>query len=256
MYRIFWILIALFAMASCSEDKGTNNPPATSTAILPVGIGNYWIYESYTLNANYSRTEKSKGIDSIIVSGTTQKLGKTAAVLTTFSSDSTGVFDKIKDDFYYNDKSRLYVHSDYLTSLFPSLVAGFIEFDENWLLIADENDNDWTVMEQKIDTVNLIFVKIFGNMLIRGKKSGEKQISVNNQNYTAQEYIIDGKFDGFAIIGDYTIPVDFSIKISLFFVKDIGLAGSITDMSEVISPIGTTPRQITESALIRFTIVK
>lgn len=255
-YNMLLVLLpALFI--SCSEDS-PNQPDDNNSGsiILPATAGNYWIYESYALDASYNRTSKSKGLDSIIVTGTALKLGKTAAVFTTYSTDSTGMYKKSKDDYYYNEKSRLYVHSDYLTSLMPSFAANFIKLDEQWLLIADENDNDWTVMEQKIDTVNLLVAKIYGNLLIRGKKSIEKQVSVGNSNYTAREYILNGEFDGFVIMGDYTVPVDFNTKISLYFVKGIGLAGSITDISEIVTPIGNTPREITESSLIKYQVGK
>ncbi len=254
MIRVIGILIAVLVFVSCSDDKGTNNPTNNSNAILPVDIGNNWIYESYSLDSNFNRIRKIGGLDSILVTGTTMKIGKSAAVLSTYT-DSNGVYTKTKEDFYYNDNARLYVHSDYLAGLLPQMVSAFIDFEEQWLLIADENDNDWTVTEQDIDTVTIIVAKVAGNLTIRGKKSADKEFIIDGVKVMAKEFILEGKFAGKAVLPGVPLPfpLDYKVKVHLFFARGIGLVNSIMETSPFEVPLFITiPGFKQESNLIRY----
>jgi hypothetical protein len=257
MKNFFWILMVFLSiiLISCSEDN-TNSPNDSGVSgILPSTKGNYWIYENYTLDSIYTRISKTNTIDSIAVTGDTTRLGKTASIFSDYASISGGNYTKTGNDYYYNDKSRLYVHSDFITGNFPANISSFIKIDEQWMILADENDNDWTIMEQDLDTIKLGTFGITGKITMRGKKGTIKEFLISNETKQAQEYIISIGYAGKTSIQGLPITIDFSMKIYLYFVKGIGLVNSITQMNPVEIPLfGSLPGSITESNLIRYNV--
>lgn len=252
---LYLILILPFLLLSCSEDN-TNSPNDSEVyGILPSSKGNYWIYENYTLDSIFTRKSKTNTIDSIVVTRDTLRLGKTASVFTDYASVSGGNFTKSGDDYYYNDKSRLYVHSDFITGNFPANISSFIKLDEQWMIVADENDNDWTILEQDLDTIKLGTFGITGKIIMRGKKGTIKDFTITNETKQAQEYIINISYSGKTSIQGLPITIDFSMKIYLYFVKGIGLVNTITQMNPVEIPLfGSLPGSFTESNLIRYNV--
>ncbi len=237
-------------LVSCSDDDPVG---PGKDSILPVTLGSYWIYENYNLDESYNRLNKFTGLDSSIISGTTVKLGKNASVMTKYTQNRTGVYEKEDDDFYYIDGSKLYVHTDYIKNMM-SIMSSIFQIDEKWLLIANENDEDWTVLEQDIDTFPLIATKIWGHLTMRDTKGGTVTLAVNGKDYTAQEYTLDVDFEGKVLYLKTEIEKSYKVKIHLWFAKGVGLIKSIVYMPAVSLGNYSMAQSITESYLKNFRI--
>jgi hypothetical protein len=99
-------------------------------------------------------------------------------------------------------------------------------FKEQWVKVADKNDEDWKAYEDNLDNFEApMGISISGKILITGEKGGSKQFTIDKKNLNTTEFILTVNFTGSATLPEVPIPLTISIerKIYLYFADGVGL---------------------------------
>jgi hypothetical protein len=213
------LFIGLFFL-SCSKDNPVDNNQ-TFANYLPVTVGSYWIYDTYTLDSNSQRTSLVPQIDSTIVTGTIVKLGYEGSIFTSYTIDS-GRVSTGTDVFYRSDSSKIWVYTNIITNMLPPQMP--IQINEQWMLLANPNDDDWKIMEQNFENLQILPGTSFnGNHTVWGSKVGPSTVQIGTKQFQTIKYLMKITFSGTMTTIGGDIPINFTRNTYLYFAEDIGL---------------------------------
>jgi len=259
-YKYFGLLILglTFALASCSDDNGSNpddDNNSNARDYFPEEVGNYWILDAYDLDMNNNPVTDTYRTDSMIVAGSVNLLDKDADTFLIYDEDNELKSQK----YFYNDDDDVFIHSDFL-NLFLSEIGGAMfslpfNLGNRWIKIADFKENNWAVFDttfQDFDLYNGILVS--GNFSAKGKKGDQMNISVGSQSYKSQEFILTFQFNGFVSIDPDTEKV-FTFNIHHWFGEGVGLIMTTYESSVFDFGIGSYDFMGKEEKVKRFNII-
>lgn len=222
-------MIALMAIgfASCTEDN-KDNPvtPSTGKNYFPSKVGTWWVYNNYERNVDNTPIETVTSVDSIFVSGSETKLGKTAYKYET-------VNDLLNDvNYFASETGKFYaLPSSFLPTGLEFFPMGNIE--EKWYLIADDNATaPWEILSLPLANITIPIgtfnVPFTGVLTIKGEKKGMSEIHVGTQVLQTQEFLITYTISGVAkLILD--IPVSLDFKSHFYYAENVGLVKQVFD---------------------------
>ncbi len=224
----FAILISLFLTVSCGDDDNSTDPtPNGDKEYIPMFQGNYWISEVYELDTN-GRISETPYFDSLTVTGTETKLGKTAYIFEGFISQERINWEKNRTEYYYVENGKIYTHSDIFQSIFRINLEEVdfeipIEFPDEWYLLADPGKDSWHIDTIGVDSTAIDIMGFKGyieaTVYINGLKEGTEQITYKGIDYTAHKYSVEFKFDG---VANGALPIKFTRYFNIWFIEGIG----------------------------------
>lgn len=223
------ILLMLSALSiffyACSDDS-TNNPDNNDNPsdYYKLSIGNWWYYQTDILDTLGNAMEGSTSFDTSKVDGQLQYKGKNALrMVDIYTLDSNQTYQDTT--FMAVEGPQFYVYMDYLGNSQFALPYG------EWVLMADFNQNEWTVLDSIVDGIQITIMNgITGtldstNIKITGKKLGKENITVKGQTVEAQKFeqtlTINGQVD---MGGGFKISINKDLSTTFYFAKNIGLA--------------------------------
>lgn len=231
MKKVLLLISAVAILASCSDDKTTNPDPSDSENYFATTKGSYWIYENET-------EDETEGTiitkDSVALESVEQKDGKEAYNCKTYSdTDNNGTYETNSgtETFYATAEGKLYIHKDAflpdgLGEGSPLDFSGQIQFKDDWIKIADDSDDDWDILESKIDlTIPGAGFTITGNVDSEGENTKKtKEVTVNGVKMTAYGYKVDINFNGNASTDliPLPIPIVFTSSTTYWIAAGIG----------------------------------
>jgi len=264
---ILLTFLGLFFLVSCSDDSSTN--PTTEPNYFPTKIGNYWVYENYSLDSTGKRITSTKAIDSIVI-----YKQETEDVLTIKNAQISVAkhfyTDKESEEqkLYYT-KDALYQKFDQIpglgAELFGIKIKDYIPL--NWVLLIDFKNTNWTIIPQGSVKITDQTIPAAGkvdldlNYTLVGAKGGTKQFTIAGKQYTANEYKLSFKISGNVILKDLfnaEVPIsEITFPTSMYFVEGIGLVYTKTD-GITINIAGVANQRVdgNESELVRFNVTK
>lgn len=260
-------LFGLFLLASCSDDSGTN--PTKEPNYFPMKVGNHWVYENYNLDSAGTRITTSKSIDSVVI-----YKQETEDVLTIKNANISVAKHYYsnkdpEDQKLYYSKDALYQKFDQIpglgAELFGIKIKDYIPL--NWIMLIDFKNQNWTIIpqgnvkitDQTIPAAGKVDLEL--NYTLVGAKGGTKQFTINNKQYTANEYKLSFKISGNVILKDLfnaKVPIsEITFPTSMYFVDGIGLVYTKTD-GVSINIAGVVNQRVdgNESILVRFNVVE
>lgn len=246
------IFIFLFVY-SCSDNSVKNS----KTKYLKGDVGSYWIYENIPVDENYVRETDSSYVDSTFISEKLVILEKECDVYTTHDFED-GFIDDSSTMYLREEDEKIYTHSGFVTSAFDELPIELpFEIEEEWIKIADFNDDLWLVYDFEVDTVKIPFVNasMFGDLTVMGNRSVLEELEIGGKTVLAQKFELELVFDGTIILGG--MPIDFSPERSMdiWMAENIGLVKSFEHPSEITMPyLGTLNIKGSERILTKYKI--
>lgn len=146
--KIFMLFSIIFLL-SCKENVPIYISPDTMK-FFPLKVGNYWVYESYSIDDKYNRISGTESIDSLVVTAKISLLGSSCFVILRYND---GIF---KDTlFLYIDKNQLFRLHNGETDSIPGLVSKFFKIGDldlkEWNIYADiQSDSNFVFDSKKI----------------------------------------------------------------------------------------------------------
>ena len=260
-------LLGLFLLVSCSDDNTTN--PPTEQNFFPLNIGNYWVYENYSLDSTGKRLIQTKAIDSVVVyKQETEDVLTIKSAKISVAKHHYSDKDPEEQKLYYT-KDALYQKFDRIpglgAELFGIKIKDYIPL--NWVLLIDFKNTNWTIIpqgnvkipDQTIPAVGKVDLEL--NYTLVGAKGGTKQFTINGKQYTANEFKLSFKISGNVILKDLfnaKVPIsEITFPTSMYFVDGIGLAYTKTDGVNInIAGVANQRVDGNESELVRFNVMK
>ncbi|MFA7325027.1 MAG: hypothetical protein WC121_00035 [Candidatus Kapaibacterium sp.] len=248
--------------SSCSDDKTTN--PVTKENYFATTQGSYWIYENETEDETQGKVVTK---DSVALESVEPKDGKEAYNCKTYTdSDNNGSYETKSgtETFYATAEGKLYIHKD--AFLPDGLGEGSlldlsdqIEFKDDWIKIADASDDDWDIVESKIDlTISGLGFGIKGDLDSEGENMNKtKEITVNGVALTTYGYKVDINFTGNISADAVPIPLPIKFTSSTTYWVAKGIGPVLIETSPVDIADGLIPSQPgTTSTLKTYFIAK
>lgn len=243
MKRIL-ILFLSIVVISCQK---SNDPE--STKLIPLDMGNYWIYE---VEAYEGIGAGDRGIDSIIIDGTKTIEGKTGKILSHYSSLIGEEYTKTSETILLDQGGNLYSGLGSISNLLELLnIDPDSITDDGWILVADQENENWDNGNFDLPTINLensplnlLFEQfnvevdsIKGEVFIFGEQYGNGNYMMNGNDYNTEIYrntfqfdiILWGSFNNFPLNG---LRIELAPTSDYHFIKGIGLA--VIDQSPVV----------------------
>jgi hypothetical protein len=262
---ILSIFFAVFALNSCSDDS--TNP--SNPDYFPLLVGNYWVYEQYTLDSTNTKVAGSKITDSAHVVSTQNENVLTMSGVTTYKTKHTLSVGLPTEQRNYKDDNAIYQYFDQIPGLGFNLFGQNLSdlFPVDWVKLIDFKNPTWTILPA--DTITIpeltlsgfrVSVKIIFN--ITGSKGSTKSFTVGSKNINTQDYTLSINITGEAKSLDIpllpAIPLTaFSIPTHYYLADGIGLVSMKTESSTIkISTYFNQTLPGSESTLIRYNIVK
>lgn len=254
---------------SCSDDDDDNPVNPTVKNYFPLYVGSNWVYEKYDLDSNNQRNTISLKIDSAYCSSMTQEqINGTTQNVYTLKHISSGVIDP--DQKFYVSNGQIYQNYQFIPGLnfsaFGIDVNDYLTID--WLLLIDQNNQNWTSLPQKTLEIPSINVPGVGdisltlNLELKGMSVGNGTFTIGNGTVDTKDYELDWKISGTVKIdvGGFPVPLplpEFTLKTVYKLANDIGIV-SIKTNSQKVS-VGNLPPMWfvgSEQNLIRYHIAQ
>lgn len=249
LIAIFFVLLVY----SCSDNSVKNS----KSKYLKGDVGSYWIFDNIPVDENYMREIDSSYVDSTFISGKLVVLDEECDVYTTHNYED-GSIDDSTTMYFREENEKIYTHSGFVTGAFDELPIELpFEIEEEWIKIADFNDDLWLVFDFEVDTVKIPFINasMFGDLTVMGNKSILEEIEVGDKSVLAQKFELELIFDGTIILAG--MPIDFSPErmMDLWIAENIGLVKSFEHPSEITMPyLGTLNIKGNERILTEYKI--
>jgi len=253
---------------SCSDDDDDNPVKPTVKNYFPLYVGSYWVYEKYDLDSNDQRITTTRKIDSAYCSSMTQEQinGITQNVYT-LKHILSGLMNP--DQKFYVSNGQIYQNYQFIPGLdfsaFGIDVNDYLTID--WLLLIDQNNQNWTSLPQ--DTVEIPSINVPGvgdisltlNLELKGMSAGNGTFTIVNETVDTKDYELDWKISGTVKIdvGGFPVPLplpEFTLKTVYKLSNNIGIV-SIKTNSQKVS-VGTLPPMWfvgSEQNLIRYQVM-
>ena len=266
--KIKYLIISLvFILLSCSDrypsspydvyDNNDNTVKTSSIDIFPTQKGNFWIYESFTLDTINNRIENSLTYDSVVV---TEKNIVDNNKVWTFSTynNSTGNYSLQNNDFYTIMDNQVWTPEVWINNLIGDLPFSILPFSETELVkILDTKDDLWRIYRLNLENANipnLPLGNINGKVDILCSWEGKININVLSKNVSADQYLTTMYFNISAdvpFIGKLNINIE--RELYQYYVKNIGLVRSKLSTSSISFPLlGEIPLIGYEKNLIKY----
>ncbi len=221
---------------------------------FPSSVGNYWIYENFTLDDQGNKNLNSRIEDSTAITLTWELYGKYCDIYTHNYDFST------KEQYYYTENGKLYAT---VAEIMPekSQMPLPIDVPKAWIVIADPDSLLWEVFSQTfnnedIEIPNFGKGKLTGTFALKMEKGEKKPINTGeNQTLSvmSQEYKTLYTFDGNIKVGIFEFPLFFIVTEHRWYGENIGLILQRLD-SKTISLGGLYNYKIigSESGMLRY----
>ncbi len=246
--------IVFIVLSSCSSDNPTNNNPQGDFAFL--NIGNWWIYERYVIDSAGNKSGDSY-FDSTFVTETEVVLGRTGAFKV--KTENEGIEDI--EDYYYTEGEKCFIHSDFINHTLKIMLKEMydklpISLEDMWVKLADYNNDSWLVKVDSIPPTEIVTgVTINGTFTISAEKGITKSMTVSSKSFTAQEFKLIFKFEGYMSLAP-TNKLTFAITVHSWFDKKVGILLQTYDESKFAVPLfGTYMFEGFEKKLLRYNVV-
>jgi hypothetical protein len=131
MNKLLTTVFALLALSACSET--VTKPDEHKPEMIPLTIGNYWIYSSYEIDGNYAAVAGTESTDSIVVQSELEYLGRKGFMLVTYSNGSatdTNYYSKVLGNYNQNFSKMHNILND---------------FAQQWLFTYNYEAAEWNV---------------------------------------------------------------------------------------------------------------
>ena len=262
MKKFLFLVGLLTLVLSCTDGNSTNpDDDNSNNSFLLKTEGSYWIYNN---KSNDPEAEFPSVQDSVHLKSIEQKDGRDAYVCEEYTDeDNNGNYESKSEleTFYAISEGKLYLHKDSFLS--PQFGEGGIfnvvdqlEFKDDWVKIADENDDDWDIVESEVE-----FTVPFFNADIKGSVNAEadnrketKDFIVNGETVKTQKYEVTMTFTGTATVSILPIPVPVTInaKTVYWIAKGIGPVQIEYKDAEIISQLaGSFPPQYGSTSTLK-----
>jgi len=222
--KILILTFLIFLFASCKKEDTVTSPPTLVQDLIPLTVGNYWIYKGVVLDVN-GNPDSTAGVwkDSSVVSAQRIIAGKQAYEITSYrNAQPSGLMYVAKD----GDKYYVYFYS-------PTATGSPLDSLANrWFLWIDPASQGWNVFNQQVKFVldSASGFTVTGNLNVVASKGANETIVITAKNQTvqAEQFIWDvnlsGKID--------QLPgsnVTASLKWRWYFSRGVGLVKYQTD---------------------------
>ncbi len=219
---IFTFLIFLFA--TCKKEDTVTSPPTLVQDLIPLAVGNYWIYKGVALDVNGNPDSTARvWQDSSVVTAQRIVAGKQAYEITSYrNAQPFGLMYVAKD----GDRYYVYFYS-------PTATGSPLDSLANrWFLWVDPASQGWNVFNQQVKFVldSASGFTVTGNLNVVASKSANETIVITAKNQTvqAEQFIWDvnlsGKID--QLPGS---SLTLTFKQRWYFSRGIGLVKYQTD---------------------------
>ncbi len=211
--KILFLLALALIFNACKKESNVTSP-SVAQELIPLAIGNYWIYNGVTLDQNGNETIPT-WIDSSVVTGLKTVAGKQAYEISEYVNSSlSGLW------YVSKDGEKYYIY-------FPS-VSFFDSLSGKWLLWVDPSSQSWTLFNQQVKLPIDTNITASGTLNITSYKGAGESITIRNQTVQAQQYYWDVNFNGkIDQLPGSTLTI--SGKIRWYFTPGIGMVKNQTD---------------------------
>ena len=208
---LFVLGFSIILINGCKDNS--TNPTDDPAAYFMFKAGNYWVYNTDSLDANQAVVPGTTTTDSTVDVGVETKSGKSANKLTNYSSGGTN-----EDSYFALEGSKLY-------SLISDVSGGGVSLPiSGWMLVADFNGTTWTVLDSNISQ-DMGMGVLNAKLTVKGSKGSQKSLTVGTSSVSCQEFIQTITLAGKLTISGIPIPIDINLTINVhyFFGKNVGL---------------------------------
>ena len=204
-----FILLIMLGLAplvfwSCSSSSNNNPVNPNATNYFPLHIGNYWVYEKYTLDSNNNRITASLKIDSAYCASVSQDVIKDSTrTVYTLVHFSSGMLDPEQKFYLSNEQiyQKYQVVPGIDLSAFGVNVNDYLNIE--WLLLIDQKNPNWvgypkqTLNIDNVEIPNLgITVSMSLTLELKGTSIGEGTFVINNKTVKTKDYELDWNVSG------------------------------------------------------------
>ncbi len=251
MKRIYlFVAMACLFASSCSDSTSP-----TKGKIQPLTIGSYWIYDVFMLDDN-GTANLMPDYDSSVVVSSIDLMNQSGRIMRSFSVSPSGEISDENDNYYYETSGKLYMHSKAFTDFFSNEFLP-IQMKEQWMKIADKNDDDWKVYDETIpETTGPMNMTFSGRIIVNGEKGGNKTFNIGNKDVKADEYLMFVNFNGNATTSLFPLPIPINLDrvMKLYYANGIGLISQKMDAMTFSLAGFNLPMPGTETILKRYHI--
>lgn len=234
------LLLMLF-MAAISLSCTKSNEPSSSE-LLPMDYGNYWIYHSEVINPDGSTLNSST--DSLVVNGEITLSGRVGKVFSSYIIEiglpevraSESVYAKV-DERYYTGLESLNAFLSFFN------MKADEELESSWLLIASPDQSKWengTIVLDGLDLTDSFLGDIFasqnitidslkGDVRLHGESLPDSIYTLDGQKYSTKVFRSNYDID-ILIYGRYSflplngVPMEIRPSEVYHFIPGIGIA--------------------------------
>lgn len=231
---IFFALSVLFLL-SCSEENSVNN---TKFDILPMTVGNFWVYNTAFLDSNGTQLPFTDTKDSVVVSGTELIGGKDSYEMTTYSNNF-GDYREVGKMYYYTEGEKLFLWSDYLKSFFKGFPINLDNLIKSeWLQIVNREDDYWKISEYELNDIEIIPSLLFsGDVTMTGERKDDETITSPVGDKLCEKYVMNLKIDGLIKTEQGDLPIDVQSDVTFYFAPNIGVVKREINNIDIVVPI-------------------
>ena len=221
--KILILSFLIFLFATCKKEDTVTSPQMLVQDLIPLNVGNYWIYKGVVLDVN-GNPDSTAGVwqDSSVVTAQRIMAGKQAYEITSYRNAQPSSLMYVAKD---GDKYYVYFY-------FPSTGTPLDSLANKWFLWVDPASQSWNVFDQQVKFVldSASGLTVSGNLSVKASKGANETIfiSITNQTVQSEQFIWDvnlsGKIDQLPG-SNFTL----AFKQRWYFYKGIGLVKYQTD---------------------------
>ncbi|MBI5325583.1 MAG: IPT/TIG domain-containing protein, partial [Ignavibacteriae bacterium] len=195
---------------------------------FPNAVGNYWVYETFELDTAGNRDNNTREVDSVLITGTWNFLGKNSDIYTKYTGSSSG-----KEYYYYTEGGKYYTN---ITNVMPPKLPFPIDYQDAWIVIANPDSTSWTIFSQELKDVEMDLPggqgkgTLNGTFIIKGEKGLNQTMTTGENssvNVNAQEYKLLYSYNGTitVIVSGIPVPINmnFTVTEHQWYGENIGL---------------------------------
>lgn len=229
------LAITVLLTISCTDDNSVDN---SKFVILPMVIGNYWVYNTALLDSNGEQMPFTDIKDSIVVTGNELIGGKESQEMTTFSNN-LGDYRESGKMYYYSEGEKLFIWSDYLKSFFRGFPINMDNLiNSEWLQIVNRDDDYWKISEYELNNIAIIPGLLFnGDVMMTGERKNDENISSPIGDKMCEKYVMNLKIDGLIKTEQGDLPIDVQSDVTFFFAPNIGVVKREINNIDITVPI-------------------
>lgn len=250
MKRLFLIpLLVATALVSSCEKAVEPDVPADECTLensLKLQTGNWWVYETWQLDANNNKIAGSDKIDSVVVDGTELRYGKTAYRVVTYTTADNGITWTQSTKYWAVEDGRLYALASDIIPLYCECLG------QPWLLMADCSREQWPILDSVAETSlpavvdnELKTTLVRHDFDVHGSRLALETVSAGSTTVQAHPYVFHS-----GIAEDIIEPVDatfidggrhraMQFQIRLWLADNIGIAQMSRTVVVVTSGAGS-----------------